>query len=287
MHKRQKIVLYMLQKTPKPRNPLKIMKLVFLLKRETGVGSENSFYDFFPYNYGAYSLTLQRDLSELRRTGYLNGEGISINEKLIDQCVEVTASIDLGTRKSIEQIVERYGCLTTDGLLHYVYYSYPAMAAKSRISWAPQVKIPNKVAVFTAGYEGESLDHFLNKLVASGIKRLIDVRYNPLSRKYGFSKGTLSNWCGKIDIEYVHYRALGIPPEYRRELSSFEDYQDLLAEYETSILPNAAAAKDEVADLIAEKPSALFCFEADIRCCHRGRLAESISADSGLEVVHL
>lgn len=44
------------------------------------------------------------------------------------------------------------------------------------------------IAVDTAGYEGKSIDMFFDYLLRQGIKTIVDVRFNPGSRKYGFSK---------------------------------------------------------------------------------------------------
>ncbi|WP_348602891.1 DUF488 family protein [Bartonella tribocorum] len=45
-----------------------------------------------------------------------------------------------------------------------------------------------KFCFFTIGYEGKSLENYLNCLLENNIKILCDVRKNPISRKYGFSK---------------------------------------------------------------------------------------------------
>jgi len=143
------------------------------------------------------------------------------------------------------------------------------------------------MAVYTTGYEGESIDAVLNNLLRAGMERLIDVRHNPSSRKYGFSKKTLARLCERLDIEYVHLPELGIPASWRRTLETFKDYQALLRKYDRSILPKVPTAVTRVSQLIKERPSALLCVEADIRCCHRSRLADRISSETGLPVVHL
>lgn len=43
-------------------------------------------------------------------------------------------------------------------------------------------------AVFSIGYEGLTIDSFLNKLIANNITVVVDIRNNPQSMKYGFSK---------------------------------------------------------------------------------------------------
>ena len=89
-----------------------------------------------------------------------------------------------------------------------------------------------KAGLFTIGYEGKSLEAYLNQLLRAGVTTLCDVRRNPLSRKYGFSKGTLSQSCERVGIRYEHLPQLGIASEERRDLKTQADYDALFAEYE-------------------------------------------------------
>ena len=66
---------------------------------------------------------------------------------------------------------------------------------------------------------------------------LCDVRRNPLSRKYGFSKSTLSKACGNVGIRYEHLPELGIASEQRQELTTQADYDALFEVYERKDLP--------------------------------------------------
>ena len=141
--------------------------------------------------------------------------------------------------------------------------------------------------LYTAGYEGESVDEFFGKLVSAGVERLLDVRYNAISRKRGFSKGRLKELCQKHNIDYVHLRELGIPSSQRRSLRDLDDYRRLMRKYERSMLPKVPEVRQEASRLAKERPSAFVCFEADVEFCHRGRLAQAVSTDTGMKVVHL
>lgn len=66
---------------------------------------------------------------------------------------------------------------------------------------------------------------------------LCDVRRNPWSRKYGFSKSTLSNACEGVGIRYEHLPELGIVSDARRNLETQADYDALFAHYERYDLP--------------------------------------------------
>lgn len=287
MLRRKKIILHYLRKVQRVPKRTELFKIVFLLRQETNLALDSSFYDFVPYHYGPYSFCLERELNELRRYGYINGDGLSINGDIISDINKACSSLDLETIKGIDSIIDHYGCLTRNGLVHYIYIKYPWFASRSKMNPDREKVTPGLDVIYTAGYEGESIDYFLAKLLKTGVERIIDVRYNPLSRKYGFSKRGISTICGKFDMDYIHIPDLGIPPSYRRELKTFEDYQNLLDEYENILLPEAGDARAFAAKKVKERPSSLLCFEADINCCHRTRLANSLSEDTGMEVRHL
>jgi uncharacterized protein (DUF488 family) len=49
----------------------------------------------------------------------------------------------------------------------------------------------DKKYLFTIGYKGKSLEGFLNLLMKNEIAILVDVRHNPISGKFSFSKEKL------------------------------------------------------------------------------------------------
>ncbi|MCL2117354.1 MAG: DUF488 domain-containing protein [Planctomycetaceae bacterium] len=126
-----------------------------------------------------------------------------------------------------------------------------------------------------------SFETFLRRLNDAGIKQILDVRCNPISRKPGFSKKQLAGRLSVAEIDYFHFPELGIPASMRRVLNSKSDYQHLFDEYESEILPHATEQMKIVAKLLEKMPSALLCFENDRECCHRTRLAIVISNQTG------
>jgi uncharacterized protein (DUF488 family) len=146
-------------------------------------------------------------------------------------------------------------------------------------------------ALLTIGYEGKCLEHYLNQLLQAGVTILCDVRRNPLSRKYGFSKATLSNACEGVGIRYEHIPELGIASEQRRNLETQQDYDALFAAYERDYLPQQQAPLDRIRQwLVGEQQRvALTCFEELPYQCHRHCVAEMIerSGDGRLPPVHL
>lgn len=130
-----------------------------------------------------------------------------------------------------------------------------------------------KTTIYSIGYEGLTIEGFIRRLRDNNIKRIIDVRKNPLSRKPGFSKKPLESFLCESNIEYRHFPELGIPSSMRQSLKTKDDYKKLFDQYEEEILPYQQATIDEVIKLIEEKPSALMCFEAKPLDCHRTRLS--------------
>lgn len=146
------------------------------------------------------------------------------------------------------------------------------------------------VELLTVGYEGEELSAFVDKLKAAGVARVIDVRFTPLSRKRGFSKTPLSEALKAAGIEYVHYKELGTLKQIRDDYKRTKDFSDFRRRYD-AYLNDQARPMAAVYGLAATKRSALLCFEADHRHCHRTILAERMARDfhgeHTLHVTHL
>jgi uncharacterized protein (DUF488 family) len=260
---------------------LHLMKCLFLLKKEEHMDAHGSFYDFLPYQYGPFSFTVYKDLSDLERTGLIElkdkqvclGASGNINQKLSKEVVS-----------SIIRTIEEYGGLSQEVLIEYVYERYPWYASRSKLK--PSVLPPveqTPVAVYTLGYEGLSIDTFLNILLLKGIKRVIDVRNVAFSHKYGFSKTTLEQKCPDTDIGYSHFPQVGIPSETRNETSG---RPELWVKYTGNILPGALDTVAVIQQLCLQEPSVLLCFEKDPYTCHRHLLARYVATEVSLPVIH-
>jgi len=288
MLKRQKVLLGLLLKCERKPNKIELMKWLFLLKHETQIVGDTTFYDFVPYKYGPFSFVVYRELEELVNYGYVESEQLSINPQLYENVVELFKALPKIVQNEVKRITSKYGYMSTDQLVKYVYDNYPWFASRSELKQERDVHYTYAhEAIYTAGYEGETIDTFLKKLLSKGIKQIIDVRRNPISRKYGFHKSTLKRLAEKLEIEYHHIPELGIPSEYRTSLNSFNDYQRLLNKYEDEILPKEVNSIDTAKTFMLHQPSALICFESDVRCCHRGRLANKLAQETGLGVINL
>lgn len=139
--------------------------------------------------------------------------------------------------------------------------------------------------VFTIGYEATTMADFLAALTGAGVKRVIDVRALPLSRRPGFSKSILAATLREAGIDYVHLKALGTPKR-GRDAAKKGDVLTLRAVYDDQLmLPEAQAAAAQMRELAAEMPSALLCYERDPCHCHRTLLLQA--EGEGAEVVDL
>jgi len=185
--------------------------------------------------------------------------------------------------------------LSASALMKHTYINYPFYATKSEVAVDildknELEKVKNakpkstKTVLFTIGYEGISLEEYLVRLLKNDVKVLVDVRNNPLSMKYGFSKTLLKRYCESIGIRYVHIPEVGIHSEQRQELNTQADYDKLFTVYRKQNLIKTTKAQTDILNLLKEnKRIALTCFEANICRCHRKHLAEAIEILPGFE----
>jgi uncharacterized protein (DUF488 family) len=288
MFTREKIVLKLLNQLPQPVSKTIFVKLVFLLRHETSLRDLSSFYDFVPYKYGPFSFTLYRELERLKSNGYVR----EIEGKLASLPLVASAGplAPLG-KAAVYHIVGIYGNAGLEAILKDVYRRYPWFALNSELPERTFASIESPLsappAVYTSGYEGMSVEAFFNRLLKQGIRLLIDVRANPVSRKYGFAGSRLRQFCERLGLSYRHEPSVGIPGGARSELNDLASYRRLFRHYEESILPAQFKKIAELGGIMSEIPSVLVCFEKDIERCHRGCLAPYIARESRLKVIHL
>jgi uncharacterized protein (DUF488 family) len=192
--------------------------------------------------------------------------------------------------------VRRYGTLRGYPLVAEVYRRYPYFAVRSTIldKVLPTADERETVAracppkrgagMVTVGYAGRSLEGYLNVLLLAGVTMLCDVRANPLSRKYGFSKGTLSLACEGVGIRYEHVPELGIPSANRQQLKVQADYDRLFTIYRRDVLPNQTVALERIGRWVADDGQlvALTCYERLPEQCHRHCVADALEQRFGV-----
>jgi uncharacterized protein (DUF488 family) len=290
---RQKIVLALLDELDGAVGTTVLVKLVFLLRHETRPQDDHTFYDFVPYKFGPFSFGLYHELQGLARDGYVtdSDEAFSLPKETSHLAREQIEGLTSADRCAVATIVSRYARMRKDDLVKDVYARYPRFATRSELKGFVQKDqepaARADVAVYTVGYEGRSVDGFFDHLLRQGMQAILDVRANPVSRKYGFAKRSLSEIAGKLGLGYCHLPALGIPSEQRQGLCNFNSYQRLLDSYERDVLPRQTGEIHRLIGFLRQRPSVLVCMERDVRQCHRGRLAQAASARSRLSVKHL
>jgi len=256
-------------------------KILFLFSQE----QKETRFDFVPYKYGCFSFQSLADKNSLVKEGYLKNHK---NWKLESESNHFISYLNELDRKLLNKINSKFCKMTTNELIRYVYINYPFFAINSEIAKdclskkelevikRLKAKEDRKI-LFTIGYEGKTIDEYLCSLVKNNIKVLCDVRKNPQSRKYGFSKKTLSNACNSLNINYIHIPELGIEGEKRKKLKSSSDYDKLFSEYEVLTLQNQIAPINIILKYLRDyQRVALTCFELHPLQCHRTRIANSI-----------
>lgn len=267
---------------------IRLQKLLFLLAQR----QEKPDYDFVPYRFGCYSFSAHADLTTMVKNGLLEED-----EKHYGKLVNVDFFKQLKTadQKSVLEIKTNYGRMNTRALMKHTYIHFPLYATKSEaakdvLSKEDLEKVKkakpkvNKTILFTIGYEGISLEEYLLRLLKNDVKILVDVRNNPLSMKFGFSKSQLKNYCASLGVGYEHIPEVGIQSEQRQELNSQGDYDKLFALYRNNNLTKTTDSQLYILNLLKKhKRVALTCFEANICQCHRKHLAEAIEKISFFE----
>jgi uncharacterized protein (DUF488 family) len=285
MFSRQRAILRLIENEGGAVARLRLVKLAFLLSRETEA-PRAGLYDFVPYKHGPFSFTLYHELRALGRDGWLSEQEHDVG--LVEVPQLETAFLDKDFLALIDEVSSRHRSTPTAGVVDGVYRDYPWFTLNSDAVHKRAVSRPAaSPAVYTVGYEGIMVDALLDCLLRRGIKRLIDVRCNPIARRYGFHKATLCRLCNDVGIEYVHFALLGVPSAWRADLSDHTSYERLFERYEKEILPRQHAAVEKVAGMVTETPSALMCMEATHDCCHRSRLGAEVSRRTSLPVMEL
>lgn len=294
MFYRRKIILALLQIFENELDKIRLQKLLFLYSKH----KDNAEYDFVPYKYGCFSFSANADLNTMVKSGILQDSESTFKKIDNTDYLKTLKTLD---KRNIENIFATYGNMNANVLMIHTYINYPFWAIKSvkakeilndnlyqRVLNA--VPVRKETILFTIGYEGISLEEYFIRLVRNDVKVLVDVRRNPLSMKYGFSKGSLIKFCSALGIQYTHFPEVGIQSDARQELTCQSDYDKLFDDYRKNNLPKTTEIQNKILNLLTKhKRIALTCFEADICQCHRTHLAKAISlnADFKYHVEHI
>lgn len=284
MFYRRRVLLAVLQRFGGSLSATDLQKLLFLISQHLDAGK----YEFFPYRYGCHSMVAARDVDVCAAAGILVRSG----------CISIGWDSDYHAQlreldgSALSHVHARVGQARGRDLKRLIYLQYPWYASRSKIAknvLSPQELakagrdwiVPTGDCLMTIGYEGASIDGYLDTLMRANVKAVIDVRHNPQSMKYGFSRSTLSAALARVGIKYVHLPDLGIPSAARRGTEEPWLRKKLLDEYAATLLPARTAAIERLLGLAEKwKRIALTCFEADSTMCHRHKITDALGVQS-------
>jgi len=288
---RQRFLLALLETAGGHLSKIDFQKLLFLSQQET----ELSYYDFVPYHYGCYSFQAQSDIELLASMGWVEEKPKSIT--LLEKPKRCLNNNELAI---VNQFAKRLRGHRGRNLVTYVYERYPYYATHSRIaanvldeeSYTKVVTEKSRLkskaeVIYTIGYEGLSFEAYVNKLIKHDVRLLCDVRKNPLSRKFGFSKSILGHLLPKLGIEYLHIPSLGIQSDMRKELNTPDDYAKLFNAYRKTLQHKEESLRLLETLFGKHKRIALTCFEKEHRFCHRHCVSDYLESESDITICHL
>lgn len=287
--KRQKRLLSLLEALGGDLASLDFQKLLFLYCQEA---EEIPTYEFVPYRYGGFSFTSYADKR------HLIGMGLLANDErawTLTEAGRAMGAVTPSERKDLEKFARQHAGLRGDALVAEAYRRHPYYAIRSEIAEHVLAGEKDTLAavaaarqalgppgICTIGYEGRTFEGYLNMLIRNGVTLLCDVRRNPLSRKYGFSKSTLIRGCEGIGIRYEHLPELGIASEDRRGLETQADYDALFAVYAGERLPRQMETLAKIQRWVEEgERVALTCYELLPEQCHRHCVSEAMEKKCG------
>lgn len=275
-----------------------LQKLAFILSR----WQEAPSFDFVPYRFGCYSFQANQDLGAMKQTGILEENTVNGFHywKKLDE-TDYFTQLKKTDQALLIRLKKQFKAITQEELIRYTYIHYPFYATNSTIAeqylngeQLEKVKAARSTLdekrLFTIGYEGKSLEYYLNMLLRQDVKMLCDVRKNSFSMKYGFSKSQLQHACEEVGIAFMHIPQLGIDSDKRRELRTQRDYDVLFDEYEGStLLENRTYLLNLAGYFDKYHRIAITCFEAHSCMCHRGRVATALQSlpDWDVPITHL
>ncbi|MFH1296371.1 MAG: DUF488 family protein [Bacteroidota bacterium] len=289
MFYRRKVILALLQIFDGELDKIRFQKLLFLFAQRQA----KAVYDFIPYKFGCYSYSANADMNVLASRGMLY-ETPTCFKLVMSNTVSKANKTDYlkqlkpVDRKILLEIKSACGNMSATALMKHTYVNFPFYAIKSEAvekilsrKELENINIikpkSNEPVLFTIGYEGITLEEYLVRLIKHDVKVLVDVRNNPVSMKFGFSKNHLKRYCESLGINYVHIPEVGIQSDQRQELNTQADYDKLFILYCRNNLKKTKIEQKKILNLlIVYERIALACFEADISKCHRKHLAEAI-----------
>jgi len=298
MYYRRKIIFGLLEVFDGKLKKTDFQKLLMILSKH----QEKPSFEFVPYKFGCFSFQSYADIRTMIKYEQIVEEKSDPESFWVkDDPTNYYLTLKKKDQLILDYLKSKFSNFSTEDLIKYTYRKYPYYAINSVIAekllTTEELKEVHKKqpsnnikALYTIGYEGISQEHYLNRLIQNNIKVLCDVRRNPLSMKYGFSKNQLLKACKGLGIEYVHIPEVGISSDKRKKLNTQKDYDELFEEYNNVLTEETSITGIEKIKTLLEKNNriAITCFEANIHQCHRKHLAiNMIKKTSEFKIIHI
>lgn len=260
-----------------------LMHLLFLLGADAPGLVGPGYYRFVPFLHGPFSFLCYRELVALDFEGYFLGD----DRPRLDKANRSILRREWGLlgrelRQAILQLLRRHGDQPLLALQAEVRRRDPwLLAAVDRV---PQATAPG---LYTVGYQDRSIDEVLGALLRRSVRRLIDVRARPRSRRYGFDGRELARLCEHLQIDYQHLPELGRVPGPWPARAPRERAEGCARLRHGRPVPPEEAVTTLAAAIQRGGATALLCAEADPAACQRADIAQALSEAAAVPVSHL
>lgn len=196
------------------------------------------------------------------------------------------AGVSYNTLMKMEQgFVQDPGLFKTAALSRSIGISLDDLVRDALVSTPERRKMT--YGIVSLGYEGKTIDRFVEILVEHGVGVVADVRLNPISRKPGFSKTRFKEALEDAGIRYEHLRPLGNDKDNREPFWTGK-ISEGRAVFRKSIKNEMArSALKDLAMLAKSNVVAVVCFEADEENCHRHVVIDEITRREQVPVVQV
>lgn len=143
-----------------------------------------------------------------------------------------------------------------------------------------------KKEIYTIGYQEKSLEDFLARIIDNKINVVIDIRYNPNSRRKGFSKNKLASHLQEKNVKYYHYKDLGTPPPIRKKAIEKNNHMIVINKWKAMIDEKLELLKN-LKNHFIDDIICFMCYEKDATHCHRSIVVQTYGSLTGTKIIHL
>lgn len=276
MLKRRTLLLSLLSELSGLVTTARLHLLVALLS----VNEKTPSWYFIPTDHGPFSVDLLHDLRafEKAKSVQIDAQQINVDHTAAEKEL---ASLDTEDLALLNKTIKVFASQSDDLLLDQALLAKPFWGIRTARKNAEIQQIRQQISavargLYTLGYEGLSIDSFINLLLMADIQEVIDVREFAFSRRSEYAKKNLDEALSLGGIAYTGMPEVGIPTKARKEILEDKSKEELLSYYASEILPDTGPYADKVASLARKHNIALICHEEDPGQCHRSLFAASI-----------